>query len=142
MIRHYVVTVLMLMFLFSCGSNGSGNQPYTEKRSNVKATPVQVYEEKGTGADSGTLKVELYETEVALDYRMISTFRGQTWEYLLTYPNFQIMPKPVLRNANAPMTVDVGFLDAEDEFHAFRLVKIVNGNMVFKRLKEYQVTPQ
>lgn len=141
MIKHYLVSVLLLIFFFSCGTN-SRNQPYTEKRSNVKVEPVQVYEEQGSGADSGTFKIELYETEIALNYRMISTFRGQTWEYLLTYPNFQIMPKPVLRNANAPMSVDVGFLDADDEFHAFRLVKIENGNMVFKRLKEYQVTPQ
>lgn len=133
--------LLVWLTMLACNSRPNTNEPYTEKRAVVKAEPVQVYEEKGTGADTGTLKVQLFETEASLNYRMISEYGGQTWEYLLTFPNLQIMPKPELRKGPEPMSVHIGFLDADDQFNEFRMVKVENGNMVFKRLKEYQVTP-
>jgi len=139
--QYQILLITLALFEFGCGADKTSNQPYTEKRTVVQSAPVQVYEEKGKGADTGTLKIELFETEVSLNYRMISSYGGETWEYLITFPNLQIMPKPVLRSANEPMSVDIGFLDADDQFNAFRMVKIVNGTMVFKRLKEYQITP-
>lgn len=134
-----------LLFIFAaaaCGGNGSNLEPYTEERTVVKQEPVLEYNVPLNDElnPEWSFSVKLFEQKKSLQYRVLFKYKEVEGEKIFTYPNLGFMPKPGLRQqGDDPMACVVGFYDADSTFMDMRLIKVENGNLVYRHLKEYQV---
>lgn len=130
-----------ILFLVSCGSNHSHLEPYTEEREVVKTDPVLEYNVPLNDSlnPDWAFNVKLYEQKKSLQYRVVFKYKEVEGEKIFTYPNLGFMPKPGLRPGDDSLSCIVGFYDADSTFMDMRLIKVENGNLVYRHLKEYQV---
>ncbi len=133
--RKFIVVATLLFS--ACGEkNPNNNQPFVKERTAINPEAVKEYE---TGADTALFKVQLFEQKESLNYEVKFQYKDALGEKIFTLPNMGIMPKPELKRGADDLSCIIGFYDADSTFMEYRLVKVENGNLVYRHLKEYQV---
>ncbi len=131
------LVVLAAIAFAACNAKPESNQPYVEERATVSTEPVKTY--AYTGADSAQFKVQLFEQKKSLNYEIKFSYKDASSEKIITLPNMGIMPKPDLKKGADDLTCIIGFYDADSVFMEYRQIKVENGTLGYKHLKEYQV---
>ncbi|HMO31697.1 MAG TPA: hypothetical protein PKE63_05640 [Lacibacter sp.] len=131
-----------LLAVSSCGDDTSHLKPYTEERATVNPDPVLEYVVNlgDTLNPEWAFSVKLYEQQKSLQYRVLFKYKEVEGEKIFSYPNLGFMPLPGLRRQGEDsLACVVGFYDADSTFMDLRLIKVENGNLIYRHLKEYQV---
>jgi len=132
-----LVVVIALFALAACGEkNPNNNEPFVKERATVNPAAVKEYT---AGADTAQFKVQLFEQKESLNYEVKFSFKDASSEKIFTLPNMGIMPKPELKKGADDLSCIIGFYDADSTFMEYRLVKVENGTLLYRHLKEYQV---
>lgn len=134
--------VLLTLFLFSCGTPAtSTTETYTKERTTVNSAPVKEYVEEVEDKlnPEWKFKVQLFEQEESLKYKVKFQYKEVSGEKIFSYPNLGFMPKPELRKGAEPFSCIIGFYDADSVFMELRMIKVENENLMYRHLKEYQV---
>lgn len=131
------LVVIAAVVLASCGEkNPNNNEPFVKERATVNPAAVKEYV---AGADTAQFKVQLFEQKESLNYEVKFSFKDASSEKIFTLPNMGIMPKPELKKGADDLSCIIGFYDADSAFMEYRLVKVENGSLFYRHLKEYQV---
>jgi hypothetical protein len=131
-----LAAIAFLAFV-ACGEKKSNsNEPFVKERTTVNPAAVKEYT---AGTDTAKFKVQLFEQKESLNYEVKFAYKEATGEKIFTLPNMGIMPKPELKKGADDLSCIIGFYDADSTFMEFRLVKVENGTLVYRHLKEYQV---
>ena len=136
MYRKKFVIAAILAFA-ACKAKPETNQPYVAERAVVRTEPVKEY--SFMSADSARFIVQLLEQKKSLNYEIKFSYKDASGEKIITLPNLGIMPKPDLKKGADDLTCIVGFYDADSVFMEFRQIKVHNGMLGYKHLKEYKV---
>ena len=129
--------VIATVMLAACAEkNTNSNEPFVKERATVNPAPVKEYV---AGADTAKFKVQLFEQKESLNYEVKFSFKEAASEKIITLPNMGIMPKPDLKKGADDLTCIIGFYDADSVFMEYRQIKVENGTLGYKHLKEYQV---
>lgn len=132
-----LVVVIAAFVFVACGEkNPNRNEPFVKERATVNPAAVKEYT---AGSDTAKFKVQLFEQKESLNYEVKFSYKDASSEKIFTLPNMGIMPKPELKKGADDLSCIIGFYDADSTFMEFRLVKVENGSLFYRHLKEYQV---
>ncbi len=130
------LALIALVAFTACGEkNLNNNEPFVKERTTVNPSPVKEYV---AGGDTAQFKVQLFEQKESLNYEVKFSYKDASSEKIFTLPNMGIMPKPELKKGADDLSCIIGFYDADSTFMEFRLVKVENGSLFYRHLKEYQ----
>ena len=134
--KKLIVVVAAFAFV-ACGEkNPNNNEPFVKERATVNPAAVKEYV---AGSDTAQFKVQLFEQKESLNYELKFSYKDASSEKIFTLPNMGIMPKPELKKGADDLSCIIGFYDADSTFMEYRLVKVENGTLLYRHLKEYKV---
>lgn len=134
--KKLIVVVAAFAFV-ACGEkNPNNNEPFAKERATVNPAAVKEYV---AGSDTAQFKVQLFEQKESLNYELKFSYKDASSEKIFTLPNMGIMPKPELKKGADDLSCIIGFYDADSTFMEYRLVKVENGTLLYRHLKEYKV---
>ena len=132
------LVVIAALAFAACGEkNPNNNEPFVKERTTVNTAAIKEY--VAIAADSGQFKVQLFEQKESLNFEVKFSYKDASSEKIFTLPNMGIMPKPELKRGDDDLSCIIGFYDADSTFMEYRLVKVENGSLFYRHLKEYQV---
>jgi hypothetical protein len=130
------LALIALVAFTACGEkNPNNNEPFVKDRATINPAPVKEYV---AGEDTAQFKVQLFEQKESLNYEVKFSYKDASSEKIFTLPNMGIMPKPELKKGADDLSCIIGFYDADSTFMEYRLVKVENGSLFYRHLKEYQ----
>nr|WP_294904069.1 hypothetical protein [uncultured Lacibacter sp.] len=131
------LAIIALVAFTACAEkNPNNNEPFVKERATINPAPVKEYI---AGGDTAQFKVQLFEQKESLNYEVKFSYKDASSEKIFTLPNMGIMPKPELKKGADDLSCIIGFYDADSTFMEYRLVKVENGSLFYRHLKEYQV---
>ncbi len=131
------LVVIAALAFAACGEkNPNNNEPFVKERATVNPAAVKEYV---AGGDTAQFKVQLFEQKESLNFEVKFSYKDASSEKIFTLPNMGIMPKPELKKGADDLSCIIGFYDADSTFMEYRLVKVENGSLFYRHLKEYQV---
>lgn len=131
-----LIVIAAVLFAACAEKNPNNNEPFVKERATVNPAPVKEYV---AGDGTAKFKVQLFEQKESLNYEVKFSFKEAASEKIITLPNMGIMPKPDLKKGADDLTCIIGFYDADSVFMEYRQIKVENGTLGYKHLKEYQV---
>jgi hypothetical protein len=146
-----IYTVLVLLFIASCNSNGdntsSGDSVVRKyenipaERKTVNSNPVKTYEETVKSFETtDEFKVAVYETKKTFHYLVKIAYKQMEVEDTLKVPNFGIQPAvEIVKGDSIRPSCIVGFKDEKNQFRESKLIYFDNDRLGVKVLKHYAV---
>jgi hypothetical protein len=120
-------------------SNAASKMDLT--RANPKQEAVQQYEEKvKDDLNNWFFKVQLFETKERFTYKMKLQYEEINGDDSITLPNLGEDPKPILKKGSKDLECSIGFMGNDGQFHEYKKVHIVNGNLKITTLNRYAVS--
>lgn len=110
-------------------------------RKNPKTEPIQQYEEKvKNDLNNWVLRVQLFETKERFTYKLKLQYEEITGDDSITFPNLGEDPKPVIKKGVKDLECIIGFMGNDGQFHEYKKVHILNGNLKITTLNSYAVS--
>jgi DNA polymerase-3 subunit epsilon len=153
------LSILILSFYFiSCHSQAAGPTASNadsgavkppieaihnpEFRQQVKKEPVAEYKEKANDRLNANwfFSVRIYETAKTLSYRVNMRYEELEADDTLTLPDLGTPPKPVIRKGKDEYSCMIGFMDNDNQFREYKIVKVKGDQLAIRAVKHYSVT--
>lgn len=153
-----ILTLFILLILFSVACNDSKNQPPQSPDNPVKDSVIsplaKVSLEREKVADTAVAQyskrtddplndwyfgVSIYETPKTFHYLMKLRFEEIRGEDTLKIPNLGFEPKVEIRKGPEKYSCIIGFLDKENAFREYKKVYVKNNALKVTTLRHYAV---
>jgi hypothetical protein len=107
-------------------------------RNLVKTDPVAEYTEKVDNAiNDWHFSVKLFETKKTFYYLIKMQYEEVQGQDTLKLPNLGALPRPALIKGKDRYSCVLGFIDVQNKFNEYKLVRVESGNIKLTTLKHF-----